>query len=411
MRVLLSTFGTEGDVRPFVALARCLQDRGHEVAVSTADGFAGLVGDGGVPLVGFGNEWYDAMRMAMENAAGIPGILRQYPALLASLQAALDQQWSVARDVAPDVVVFHPKTLAAPHIAERLDVPALLAIPLPVFHPTASYPSAMVPGLPRPLWGVGYRLARGATAPYGGMLNRFRSRLGLPAVRRPGIDLVNPDGSPRHVLYAYSPSVVPVPPEYPATAHVTGYWFLEQPAVEPAPEVRAFVDAGRPDLYIGFGSMGMGGLRDRLSHAVAGALRRTGARAVVSIGWGGLDASRLPPNALGVQHVPHDWLFPRVRAVVHHGGSGTVAAGLSAGRPTLVCPLLGDQPFWGARLHDIGAGPEPLRMKKLTADRLAGRITTLLSHPDFASRAEEVGASIREEHGTAVAADIIEQIA
>lgn len=410
MRVLMITYGTEGDVRPFVALAQSLLERGHEAAVGTADGYADIVRGAGVPLLGFGNEMYAVMRTVMERSGGVAGVLRQYPRLLAAMEVALDEQWEVARAYSPDVVVFHPKPLAGPHIAERLGVPGLMAIPLPVYHPTRAYPSAMVPTLPRPLWPLSYRVAAASTRPYRGMLNRFRGRIGLGPMGKGTAEIVTPDGSPRHVLYAYSPSVVPVPPEYPPTAHVTGFWVPDAPAAEPSDEVRAFVEAGQPDLYLGFGSMAMGKLRERLSTVVADALRRTGVRAVVGAGWGGVEGAAMPDNALLTGFVPHDWLFPRVRAVVHHGGAGTIAGGLRAGRPTLVCPLLGDQPFWGRRMHEIGVGPRPIPMKRLTAARLATAITDLLGDASYAERAERLGERVRREDGTAVAAGIIESV-
>lgn len=201
------------------------------------------------------------------------------------------------------------------------------------------------------------------------------------------------------------------PAEWPEQAHVTGSWFLDSEDHAPDAALAAFLDEGEPDLYIGFGSMALGRASHEWSAAVAGALRRTGARAVVATGWGGLDADALPPTALPVHHVPHDWLFPWVRALVHHGGSGTVAAGLRAGRPTLVCPVLGDQPFWGDRLHELGVGPRPLPVKKLTADVLAERIQELLGNPAHAEKAEHVGRALRAEDGVRVAAEVIETVA
>lgn len=411
MRILLPAYGTEGDVRPFVALARGLQQRGHEVAVCTAEGFAPLVEGAGVPLLSFGNELYEATRRIMAQSGGLGSLVTQFKEVLPPLRQSLDRQWHLARDFDPDVIVTHPKPLAPLHIAEALDVPALLSVALPLYHPTTAFPSPALSGLPRPLWGLGWWLGRRATSPYRRMLNDFRGRIGLPPVPRGYDDRVTPDGSPRHVLYHYSSAVVPTPAEWPEQAHVTGSWFLDSEDHAPDAALAAFLDEGEPDLYIGFGSMALGRASHEWSAAVAGALRRTGARAVVATGWGGLDADALPPTALPVHHVPHDWLFPWVRALVHHGGSGTVAAGLRAGRPTLVCPVLGDQPFWGDRLHELGVGPRPLPVKKLTADVLAERIQELLGNPAHAEKAEHVGRALRAEDGVRVAAEVIETVA
>src|SRR5690606_19496179 len=123
--------------------------------------------------------------------------------------------------------------------------------------------------------------------------------------------------------------------------------------------------------------------------------RRTGQRGVLAKGWGGLAAADLPPDVAVVEDVPHDWLFPQVAAVVHHGGAGTTGAGLRAGRPTLICPFFGDQPFWGRRVAALGAGPRPIPQRRLTATRLAEAIRELVSSAEMRERAEALGARIR----------------
>ncbi len=410
MRILLLTFGTEGDVRPFAALGRKLIDRGHEAAVCTADGYAPIAASAGVPLLGFGDEWLRAMAEAMAASGSVPGMLRHVPDVLRGLAACLDRQFELARGYAPDVVVFHPKPLGGPHLAERLGVPGVLALPLPMYHPTGAYPPSVLPRLPRPLWPAGYALTRHSTDAYRPLINRLRSRMGLPRLPRGRTDLHQPDGSPRQVLYAYSPAFLPVPPEYPPTVHVTGWWTLPGNGGEIPEAVRAFVAAGPADLYIGFGSMALGGLRERASQAVAGALAATGLRAVVSTGWGGLDGAALPPNAIAARRVPHEWLFPQVKAVVHHAGSGTLAGGLRAGRPTLACPVLGDQPFWGAQVHARGLGPAPIPLRRLTATTLATAFEQLLHDGAIRTAAALMAEQLAAEEGTATAATIIERL-
>jgi sterol 3beta-glucosyltransferase len=107
---------------------------------------------------------------------------------------------------------------------------------------------------------------------------------------------------------------------------------------------------------------------------------------------------------------PHDWLFPRVSAVVHHGGAGTTAAGLRAGRPTVVCPFVGDQPFWGGIVEQLGVGPKPIRQLQLTADRLAEGICIAIQNTSMQHRAEELGSKIRSEDGVARAVEMVNAI-
>jgi sterol 3beta-glucosyltransferase len=142
---------------------------------------------------------------------------------------------------------------------------------------------------------------------------------------------------------------------------------------------------------------------------IGAALRETGQRAVIGSGWSGAAASDLPKNVLVVDHAPHDWLYERVAAVVHHGGAGTTAAGLRAGRPTLIIPHMSDQPFWGRRVHELGVGAKPIPRHRLTAETLAAGIRALVSDRAMAQQAAALGAQIRAEHGVENAVRWIER--
>ena len=215
------------------------------------------------------------------------------------------------------------------------------------------------------------------------------------------------DGKPLPVLYAFSPRVVPPPPDWTPDVHVTGYWFLDRPDYAPPPELVRFLEAGPPPIYVGFGSMA-GADPERTSVAVLEALERAEQRGVVATGWGGLTARAVPPHVLVTDAVPHDWLFPRVRAVVHHGGAGTTAAGLRAGKPTVICPFAVDQPFWGGRVAALDAGPKPIPAQRLTAETLADAIRLAACDPFYGQRAAEVGAAIGQEDGVGRAVEVIE---
>jgi sterol 3beta-glucosyltransferase len=147
------------------------------------------------------------------------------------------------------------------------------------------------------------------------------------------------------------------------------------------------------------------------ARAAIHALERNGQRGILATGWGGLGAADLPPTVLRIEAAPHDWLFERVAAVVHHGGAGTTAAGLRAGRPTVVCPFFGDQPFWGRRVAALGVGAEPIPQKKLTADRLAAAIEQVTTNHGIRQRAESLGARIRGEDGVGRAVAFLEDVA
>ncbi len=186
---------------------------------------------------------------------------------------------------------------------------------------------------------------------------------------------------------------------------VTGYWFLEHPGGwKPPRELVDFLESGSPPVYVGFGSMNKTD-PEELTDIVLRALERTGRRGVLVTGWGGISNSALPDTVFAVDEVPHDWLFKRVEAAVHHGGAGTTAASLRAGIPTIVVPFFADQPFWGRRVAELGVGPEPIPRRSLTVGRLTNAIQRATADGDMKSKAAALGQRIRAENGTERAAE------
>jgi UDP:flavonoid glycosyltransferase YjiC (YdhE family) len=212
------------------------------------------------------------------------------------------------------------------------------------------------------------------------------------------------------ILYGYSPAVITPPADWGADVHVTGYWFLD-PADDwsPDPALADFLAAGPSPVYVGFGSMSSRN-PEATANLILDALARTGQRGIIHAGWGGLQRADLPGSVLMIEGAPFSWLFPRVAAVVHHGGAGTTSAGLRAGVPSVVVPFFGDQPFWGQRVADLGVGPAPIPRKKLTAERLAGAIRIAVTDEVMRGRAVELGAKIRAEDGIARAVAVVEQM-
>jgi sterol 3beta-glucosyltransferase len=218
-------------------------------------------------------------------------------------------------------------------------------------------------------------------------------------------------GQPVPILHAFSRHVVPRPNDWPEYARITGYWFMDSSTGngQPPADLKTFLDAGEPPVYAGFGSMA-GRDPERLTEIILDALQQSGSRGIIASGWGGLSAVDLPDSIMAVPSAPHDWLFPRTAAVIHHGGAGTTAAGLRAGCPTIICPFFGDQPFWGTRVSEMGVGPAPIPQKKLTVSALAHAITQAKSEP-MQEKAKQLGQQIREENGIQQAIALVEQIA
>lgn len=202
-----------------------------------------------------------------------------------------------------------------------------------------------------------------------------------------------------------SPALIPKPKDWGPHISISGFYFLSlASSFTPAPDLVAFLEGGPPPVYIGFGSIVVDD-PNAMTKLIFEAVKKTGQRALVSKGWGGLgtDTIGVPNDVFMLGNVPHDWLFKHVSCVVHHGGAGTTAAGIAMGKPTVVVPFFGDQPFWGAMVAKAGAGPLPVPSKHLTADSLAAAILEALK-PTALQRAQELGARIKSENGTQVGA-------
>jgi UDP:flavonoid glycosyltransferase YjiC (YdhE family) len=244
------------------------------------------------------------------------------------------------------------------------------------------------------------------------IVNRWRrERLGLAKIPRGGpFRLARREEIP--VLAGYSAAVCPAPADWPDTVVQTGWWFLDgADPLDPAPEnvpaaLVEFVEAGPPPVYVGFGSMVPADPQQVWSD-VREALRRAGVRGVL-LGDPSVTGGRGDDEVIAVPSADHGWLFPRMAAVVHHGGAGTTGSGLRAGVPNVVCPFFSDQPFWGARVAGLNAGPEPLPIKQLTAAALTGRIERALRDESMRASAAELGRRVAAEEGAATAAAWVE---
>jgi sterol 3beta-glucosyltransferase len=212
------------------------------------------------------------------------------------------------------------------------------------------------------------------------------------------------------IVYGYSRHVTPVPADWGDWLYVTGYWFLDQDQTwQPPAELARFLDGGPPPVYIGFGSM-VDQEAEEVTQIVRQALAQTGRRAMLHGGWSQLGAGQLPESILRLEWAPHDWLFPRMAAVVHHGGAGTTAAALRAGVPNVIVPYFADQPFWGSRIEALGVGPKPIPRQKLTAGRLAEAIEIAINDEEMRHRSADLAQKIRAEDGVATAVPLIERL-
>lgn len=408
--------GSRGDVQPYVALGNGLKEAGHTVRIVTTTDFHDLVTAYGLEFVAMGGNVEAAAQSQMT------GIIEQgnLVQILTSTgrgaqqfayQAALS---GLADCEDADLIVGGLGGLfVGMALSEKVGVPFLQAYLTP-FTPTNAFPSALLPLPQTPLTSWANRLSHHVTQRM--MWQMFRAadtRARTEALHMPPSPFwgpnIAPSGQAQPTLYGISPHVVPPPNDWDISVHVTGYWFLEPPeAWQPPADLEHFLQSGAPPVYIGFGSM-PSSKPEAAAELVLGALARTGQRGVLYRGWGGLKQEQLPENVFMIDSVPHSWLFPRMRAVVHHGGAGTTAAGLRAGVPAIVTPFFGDQPFWGQQVYRLGAGPKPIPRRRLTITNLAEAISCAVSDTEMHTRASKLGERIQAEHGVAQAVTLIEQ--
>ena len=407
MNVLILTLGSRGDVQPYVALGCGLQRAGHHVKLVTAEPFGQFVTENGLEFAPLRGEFLSLLQTNAGKAAvaGKGNVFKLMQQVKPMFRQMLDDAWQAA--AGSDIVVYHPKALGGYSIAEKLGVPPVLALPAPLYSPTRAFPSLLLPfnDLGR-LNHASHRLTIWlASLSLRGLLNQWRRDvLGLAAVK----DELTVRGRPVLRLYPYSPSVLPTPPDWGERSVATGYWFLDHPGDwTPSDELAAYLERGAPPVYVGFGSMPSQDAEAK-TRLIVEALRLAGQRGVVATGWGGLAASVASEQVHMLEAAPHDWLFPQMAAVVHHGGAGTTAAGLRAGAPTVICPFFGDQPFWGRRIAALGVGPAPIAQKKLTAAKLADAIRRVTGDSALRERAHLLGAQIRQEDGIGRAVAVIE---
>lgn len=413
MKALILTAGSQGDVQPFVALAERLRQGGDDAVVVAPPRFRSMVVSRGVAFVPLDSFDMTRVATAMLDVHGPRRFLRLASSMGRLANGTLAGVRSAATDI--DLVVHHPLIPLGQHLAESLAVPAVAATTVPAYVPTKRFPSpqwATTARFPGPINLLSYHATRWViAAPCRRETDRWRTHEAGLARRRGRHDpLKDVSGQAVPVLHAFSRHVLPPPDDWPDTARVTGYWFLPTPDTwEPPDKLARFLAAGPPPVYIGLGSTSLGE-PGPLVAAVERAVTRLGIRAVVSRGYRGLTGLGSSERALQIGNVPHDWLFRRVRAVVHHGGVGTAAAAVAAGRPQIICPVGVDQPFWGRRMHELGVAPAALPLRSLTARGLEQALRQVIEEPGMTERSAALGHHINAEDGIKTAIFALHQV-
>ncbi|MEU7584329.1 glycosyltransferase [Streptomyces sp. NPDC041068] len=404
MKVSLQTFGTRGDVYPFVALGAGLRARGHDVDLATSVDFKAMVEEAGLnfrEIPGSGAHYF-----------ATPAVVKAIRKSPSSIRTAMAMPRPSVDEVADSLERMYDNAQGADFMLSNLitrgigyagpGVPWGTVSWWPMT-PTREFRAYKTPDLP--LGSAYTRLTHGMAAQMEWAfnrpaVNRFRTRRGLPKLSKSPVGQL---GHQQPVFYPYSPHFLPPPSDWPERVHVTGYWSWERPEQQHQADLVDFLAAGSKPIVLALGSA-WPVYGEQTLDLVRQAVRQARRRLIVV---GGPEGDR-PDDELRVQEVDYGWLFPQVAAVIHGATFGTTADVLRSGVPQVTVPCWADGPYWAARLAQVGVAPAPIPFQKLTGAQLRAALDEVVTDPGYAERAAELGARVRADRGVEKACDLIE---
>jgi sterol 3beta-glucosyltransferase len=420
MKIAITSVGTRGDLQPYIALGLGLKNYGHDVVIVSAKNEETFVRNYGLDFFALDVDIQKIMEggEVQEMAKGsnplkfIISHLKGSKSLKALMIKTQGEIWNACQNAG--LIIFHPGMPLGFFLAKEKNKKAVLATPFPVVA-TKDYPSILFYALPK--LGSWYNL-----------LTHFIFDKVFWALAKPPIkefwnknikSKINFSLSPlkqqiksgQLVLNGYSELLFSHSKEWSSNIHTTGSWIIDtEPDFLPPTELENFINCDEAPVYIGFGSMKDPHSFNRTLAVIIEALGITKQRAVVGLGWTTNNyKEKLPGNIFLIDSIPHTWLFPKMKMVIHHGGAGTTATGLRAGKPTIIIPHNADQPAWGQRVFELGVGSKPIKKSKLTADKLANAILYAQA-PNIIANAERLGQELKRENGVQNAVQIIDRL-
>ncbi|KAM4070248.1 hypothetical protein ACB094_12G150800 [Castanea mollissima] len=406
LQVVMLIVGTRGDVQPFIAIGKRLQDYGHRVRLATHSNFKDFVLTAGLEFYPLGGDPKVLAGYMVKNKGFLPSGPSEIPIQRNQMKDIIYSLLSACRDpdldtgvaFKADAIIANPPAYGHTHVAEALKVPIHIFFTMP-WTPTSEFPHP----LSRVKQQAGYRLSYQIVDSLiwlgiRDMINDVRKK---KLKLRPVTYLSGSQGSDSDIPHGYiwSPHLVPKPKDWGPKVDVVGFCFLDLASnYEPPESLVKWLEAGDKPIYIGFGSLPVEE-PEKMTQIIVEALETTKQRGIISKGWGGLGNLAEPKDFIYLlENCPHDWLFLQCKAVVHHGGAGTTAAGLRAACPTTIVPFFGDQPFWGDRVNARGVGPPPIPVDEFTLPKLVEAINFMLD-PKVKERAVELAKAMENEDG------------
>ena len=417
MKIAITTVGTRGDLQPYIALGLGLKKSGYEVLIVSAKNEESFVRNYGLDFYALDvdiqkiMESGDVQKMAKSSnpLQFIISHLKGSKSLKELMVKTQAEIWDICQNA--DLIIFHPGMPLGFFLAKEKNKKAILATPFPIVA-TKDYPSILFYALPK-------------LGKYYNLLTHFIFDKVFWALTKSPIkefwrnsikSKVSLDISPLKqqiksgglVLNGYSELLFTHSKKWKDNIHTTGSWIIETELnFVPPVDLVDFIQNKETPIYIGFGSMKASDSFNNSLAIIIEALTITKQRAVVGLGYTTNNyKEKLPDNIFSVESIPHTWLFPKVKMIIHHGGAGTTAAGLTAGKPTVIISHNADQPAWGQRVFELGVGSKPIKNSKLTADKLANAILYSLT-PNIIDNAQRLGQQLKSEVGVLNAVQII----
>ncbi|CAN6921991.1 unnamed protein product [Brassica oleracea var. botrytis] len=408
MQIVMLIVGTRGDVQPFVAIAKRLQEYGHRVRLATHANFKEFVLTAGLEFYPLGGDPKVLAEYMVKNKGFLPSGPSEIQIQRKQMKDIINSLLPACKEPDPDsgnsfkadAIIANPPAYGHTHVAEALRIPIHVFFTMP-WTPTSEFPHP----LSRVKQPAGYRLSYHIVDSliWLGIRDMIKDLRKKKLKLRPVSYLSGTQGSGSNIPHGYmwSPNLVPKPKDWGPQIDVVGFCFLDLASnYEPPAELVEWLEAGDKPIYIGFGSLPVQE-PEKMTEIIVEALERTKQRGIINKGWGGLGNLKEPKDFVYLlDNVPHDWLFPRCKAVVHHGGAGTTAAGLKAACPTTIVPFFGDQPFWGERVHARGVGPAPIPVDEFSLHKLEDAINFMLDDK-VKSSAETLANAMKDEDGVA----------
>jgi len=404
MRILLFTWGSMGDVVPFVAFSKKLQSAGFEVVLGAADIFSDFIKSHNIDYIKIGSSINkDKYNELMDKVLSEKNPRKQFKFLLKNaLINDLEKQYEDCLDAIKqtDIVICHWMQIAGLMASEKLNKPVITITLNPIgvtniFGAIEDRDHDLVLDGNK-VWRLSVELS---DLLWGDEIHAFRKFVNLKSVSSISINQY----SQKLNLVAVSPCLVQEHECWPENHHAVGFWSLsDNTDWKPDDKIRDFLLRFKEPLLISFGSMAGNGV-EAITVKLINAIKTVGYPVIVQAGWGELGNVELPENVIKVGYISHDWLLPKVKCVIHHGGAGTTAAALRFGVPSIVVWHMFDQPYWGNLIDKGGLGTKPLAIHDLTTENLVERINQVLGSDKYHNACADMAVCLSAENGLDIA--------